>query len=192
MNTQKNLLIASSLLLATPVMAHTGYGVHGFESGLSHPLLGADHLMAMLTVGIWSALALNTKRWLGPATFIGGMSLGAILGLNGVALPLLEPSIALSVVMMGLLLLAFTRIPTQASLGLIGLFALFHGNAHGLEAPLGGTVAAYMAGFLFSTTLLHVAGLGFGSLLRTQVQRWLVPAIGGGISLFGMWLLLAQ
>jgi urease accessory protein len=154
--------------------------------------MGADHLMAMLTVGIWSALALNTKRWLGPATFIGGMSLGAILGLNGVALPFLEPSIALSVVMMGLLLLAFSRISTQVSLGLIGVFALFHGNAHGLEAPLGGTVAAYMAGFLLSTSVLHIAGLGLGTVLRTQVQRWLVPALGGGISLVGMWLLLAQ
>ena len=192
MNMQKNLLIASTLLMATPVMAHTGHGVHGFESGLSHPLMGADHLMAMLTVGIWSALALNTKRWLGPATFIGGMSLGAILGLNGMALPFLEPSIALSVVMMGLLLLAFSRVSTQVSLGLIGVFALFHGNAHGLEAPLGGTVAAYMAGFLLSTSVLHIAGLGLGTVLRTQVQRWLVPALGGGISLVGMWLLLAQ
>jgi urease accessory protein len=192
MNTQKNLLIASSLLLATPVMAHTGHGVQGFESGLTHPFMGIDHLMAMLTVGVWSALALNNQRWLGPATFVGGMSLGAILGLNGVALPFLEPSIALSVVVMGLLLLAFSRVTTQASLGLIGLFALFHGNAHGLEAPLGGAVAMYMAGFLLSTSLLHVAGLGFGSVLRTQVQRWLVPALGGGISLVGMWLLLAQ
>ena len=192
MNTQKNLLIASSVLLATPVMAHTGHGVQGFESGLTHPFMGIDHLMAMLTVGMWSALALNNQRWLGPATFVGGMSLGAILGLNGVALPFLEPSIALSVVVMGLLLLAFSRVTTQASLGLIGLFALFHGNAHGLEAPLGGTVAVYMAGFLLSTSLLHVAGLGFGSVLRTQVQRWLVPALGGGISLVGMWLLLAQ
>lgn len=173
-------------------MAHTGHGVQGFESGLTHPFMGIDHLMAMLTVGVWSALALNNQRWLGPSYFCGGMSLGAILGLNGVALPFLEPSIALSVVVMGLLLLAFSRVTTQASLGLIGLFALFHGNAHGLEAPLGGAVAMYMAGFLLSTSLLHVAGLGFGSVLRTQVQRWLVPALGGGISLVGMWLLLAQ
>ena len=79
MNTQKKLLIASSLLLATPVMAHTGHGVQGFESGFSHPFMGIDHLIAMLTVGVWSALALNNQRWLGPATFVGGMSLGAIL-----------------------------------------------------------------------------------------------------------------
>lgn len=94
-------------------MAHTGHGVHGFESGSKHLFDEGDHLMAMLTVGIWSTLALNTKRWLG-ATFIGGMSLGAILGPNGVALPFLEPSITLSVVMMGLLLLAFSRVSTKS------------------------------------------------------------------------------
>ena len=192
MHRQQHLLLASTLLIATPVMAHTGQGVHGLESGLVHPFMGLDHLMAMLTVGMWSALALSKQAWLGPASFIGGMSLGAILGVNGLALPLLDSSIALSVVIMGLLLLAFARIPTQLSLALIAGFALFHGNAHGLEAPVGGLVLNYMAGFLISTTALHIAGLGIGQLIRNSVQQWLIPLLGGGVSVLGMWLLLSH
>ncbi|OQX15733.1 MAG: hypothetical protein BWK73_05870 [Thiothrix lacustris] len=189
----KRILTTVALLLSSGIaVAHTGHDVHGFSSGLMHPIGGMDHLLAMLAVGLWSAAVMPRQLWAAPAAFMGLMLVGAMLGVAGVTLPLLEPGIALSVVIMGLLLIGLTRLGAAPALALIGVFALFHGNAHGAEAPLGGSVALYMAGFLISTGLLHLAGVGIGTTVMRTAQVWALRVIGGGMGVAGLWLLLAS
>lgn len=165
------LLLATLLAAASAASAHTGHGTHSLAEGLAHPF-GLDHLLAMLAVGVWSATALKgVQRWAGPATFLGAMTVGAALGAAGLALPLTEVGIAASVAVLGLMLLAGRQLPQRAGLLLIALAASLHGLAHGAEMPVGGSFAAYAAGFALTTALLHTAGVGLGVALA-QAQAW--------------------
>ena len=168
MMTMKRILSLAVLLgTATAASAHTGHGTHSLFAGLAHPF-GLDHLLAMLAVGLWSARVLPAaQRWQGPLCFLSAMSLGALLGAAGVSLPGTELAIAASVVVMGAMLLAGERLPQRSGLGLIAAAAALHGLAHGAELPAGGVFAAYAAGFLLMTAVLHAAGLGLGSVLRS-------------------------
>lgn len=160
--------------LATAAQAHTGHGVTGFMAGLAHPF-GADHLLAMVTVGLWSVFALPAGRtWLGPLTFMVALVVSAALGASGVTLPYLEHAISASVVLFGLMLMLATRqsrtvLPTALGLGLIAAASSLHGLAHGAEAPESASFASYAAGFLLTTATLHVGGVFSGLALR----RWL-------------------
>lgn len=179
----KRILTGAALMgAATLASAHGGHGTTSLFEGLTHPL-GADHLLAMVAVGLWSVLALpGARRWFGPLTFLLAMALGAALGIAGLALPLTEAGIALSVAVFGLMLLAGRRLPAAAGLTLVAGAALLHGLAHGAALPAGGSVASYGAGFLATTLLLHVAGVGFGAALRdakAAVWRVLGSALGG-------------
>lgn len=175
---------------SAPVLAHTGVPGHehgGLAAGLAHPVGGLDHLLAMLAVGIWSALiARGTSRvWLAPAAFVTFMLVGAGAGIAGLGLPLVETGIALSVVALGLLIAARADLPALASAGLVGLFAVYHGYAHGAEAS--GSIAPYMLGFALTTAALHLTGIGLG--LGLARLRWAAPITGGLIAVTGAWLL---
>lgn len=189
---QRYLLMSLLCFASGSALAHTGHTVDGFTSGLFHPVSGLDHLLAMLTVGLWSAAVLPQRWWIAPLTFMLAMLAGAVLGISGITLPLLEPSIALSVVVFGLLVVSFAQLGTLPALFLIALFALFHGNAHGAEAPVGGSVAAYLMGFLLSTGALHLLGVALGTTLVRTAQTGLLRIVGGGISALGLWLLFAS
>jgi urease accessory protein len=185
----KRILTLLALLgAASAASAHTGHGTHSLFEGLSHPL-GLDHLLAMVAVGTWSAVALpGAKRWAGPLTFLGAMVAGALLGAMGLALPGTEAGIALSVVMFGAMLVAGQRLPQGAGLALIAAAATLHGLAHGAELPVGGSFAAYAAGFGATTALLHVAGVGLGTALRdAQAVVW--RGLGGALGATGLLLL---
>lgn len=185
----KRTLTAAALLgTATLAAAHPGHGTDTLAAGLSHPF-GADHLLAMVAVGLWSAAALpGARRWLGPLTFLAAMSLGALLGVAGLALPGVEAGIALSVSLFGLMLVAGRRLPVGAGLGLTAAAALLHGLAHGAEMPAGASVAAYATGFLATTSALHLAGIGLGQALR-QARGALWRVLGGGLGLAGLLML---
>lgn len=186
----KKLLSLLALLgAASAASAHTGHGAHGLVAGLTHPF-GADHLLAMLAVGVWSAAVLGGRaRWAGPAVFVVGLLIGALLGAAGWALPLSEQGIALSVTLFGAMLLAGERLPSRVGLALIGAAALLHGLAHGAELPAGGVFAAYAAGFLLTTGMLHVAGVGLGEWLRRgRAVAWRLAG-GGALGLAGLLLL---
>lgn len=160
-------LVSAAALVSTPALAHTGTGAAtGLTAGLLHPLGGPDHLLAMLAVGIWAALALQGNRqWLAPATFVAAMLAGAGLAFAGLALPAVETGIAISVLVLGLMVAsAGLGVGMGAGLGLVAVFALMHGHAHGNEAA--GALGAYMVGFTVTTAGLHVAGLGLGTVLR--------------------------
>lgn len=179
--------------LAGASQAHTGHGTESLMAGLAHPF-GLDHLLAMVAVGIWSVTALPAGRtWQGPAVFLLALIASATLGMLGVSVPYLEHGVALSVVLFGVLLVLARRTWSPVlGLGLIGLAAALHGLAHGSETPEAG-FAGYAVGFLFTTAMLHIGGVGVG----LAIKRWLTDhsglALGGlgtasgvaGLFLFG-------
>lgn len=135
--------------LAVPVVvqAHTGVGhTHGFLAGAGHPMLGFEHVCAMVAVGLWAAQRGGRATWALPATFVGVMAAGSALGMAGVSIPLVEPGIVASVLVLGLLIAAAVRLPVAVSALIVGLFALFHGCVHGAEMPASASGLAYGAG----------------------------------------------
>jgi urease accessory protein len=174
---------------AGPALAHTGVGhTHGFFAGIAHPVGGLDHLLAMLSVGIWSALASKGEAWrvwVAPAAFVTAMLAGATAGYLQLPLPMVEVGIALSVLLLGLMILARVELPLALGAVVIALFAVYHGHAHGAEAT--GDIVAYMAGFAIATAALHVAGIGLG-LAMTRV-RFAAIAAGAAISAAGAYIL---
>ncbi len=168
---KKTSLIAAGLfLLPSAALAHPGltHHVHGFMAGVSHPLTGLDHLLAMLSVGLWASQKGGRALWIWPAAFVMAMVAGGFMGMAGIGLPLVEPAIAASLMVLGVVIAATLMLPTAAGAALIALFGLFHGNAHGLEAPASGA-SLYALGFVLSTVTLHVLGLALGlSAHKTQ------------------------
>jgi urease accessory protein len=154
--------------------------------GLIHPF-GADHLLAMLAVGIWSVSALPAnKAWQGPAIFMLALVLSAVLGASGFTVPYLEHAIALSITLFGaMLVLATTPVPKALGLGLIAAAASLHGLAHGAETPATG-FAGYAAGFLLTTAMLHLSGVGIGLSIRRQLAERSATVLGGLGALFGL------
>jgi urease accessory protein len=181
------------LVLAVPGMAlaHVGedVGIHhgsAFLQGLIHPFTGPDHLLAMLAVGAWSALAMR-RVWVAPAAFAGLMLVGGLLGVAAVAVPLVEPMIAVSLLILGLLVATSVRLPSLACATLIGAFAVFHGAAHGGELAVTRASGA-LAGTIAGTLVLHGAGLLLGHLVLKR-DVWLPRAAGMAVALFGVGLL---
>ena len=177
-------------LFCTPglAFAHAGHDHAGLLAGLAHPLLGLDHLLAMLAVGLWAAQQSGAARWALPLTFVASMLFGGLLGFAGLALPLLETGIAGSVLALGLLVAVAARLPLAAALGLTALFALGHGLAHGLELPALASPWGYATGFLAATAALHAAGYALvRSLPRAAAP--LVRLAGASAAGTGAWLL---
>jgi urease accessory protein len=166
------LALAALLLVPTAAFAHTGIGtVHGFAHGFAHPLGGLDHILAMVTVGVFAAQLGGRALWLVPATFVLAMGAGGTAGAAGISIPLVEIGIALSVVVLGAIVALKAKAPIAVAMGMVGFFAIFHGYAHGAEMPQDAGGAAYGLGFVMATALLHVAGIGFGLLAGRFCQR---------------------
>lgn len=186
---------AAVTLLPVAAQAHTGAGdAGGFVHGFAHPIGGLDHILAMVAVGVWAAQVGGRALWLVPCAFVCTMILGGVLAMAGVALPMVELGIVGSIILLGGLIALRTRLPLALSLALVGLFALFHGHAHGAEAPAGISTAAYGLGFALATALLHGAGIalaaGAARLARRNAFGWSVRAAGGGIAIAGLALLI--
>lgn len=189
----KKCLLATLIVLASAgtAVAHTGHGAtDGFASGFLHPLLGLDHLLAMIAAGLWGARIGGRALWLVPAAFVGVMALGGIVGMAGFDLPLVELGIVGSVLVLGLLIAAAPRLPLWAPAAIVALFALFHGHAHGIEMPETASGLAYGIGFVLATALLHGLGLGLG-LLATGRSPMALRLGGGAIAACGALLLIA-
>ena len=157
--------------------AHTfGSQGAGLMAGLTHPFVGLDHLLAMIAVGIWAGQLGGRAVWLIPLTFVSIMAAAATLASFGLLLPLVEPAIACSVLVLGLLIAGSVRLPTSLGALLVGLFAVFHGYAHGLELPQAASPILYGAGFVLATALLH--GLGIGFALNSRQHKMLQRIAG--------------
>lgn len=150
--------------LPATASAHTGGGqAHAFMHGLGHPISGVDHLLAMVAVGMFAVHLGGRALWLVPTTFVLMMGFGGALGLAGTAVPLVEPAIIASVVVLTLAVALRWSLPTVAATGLVGFFAIFHGHAHGTEMPVDSSGFQYAMGFMLATALLHAVGIGIGA-----------------------------
>lgn len=176
------------LLLASSVaFAHSGEGAGGgFISGFTHPLFGWDHVAAMVAVGIWGAFLGRPAIWILPVVFPLVMAFGGVLGILGIPVPSIETGIAVSSIVIGLLIALAVRTPLWVAAIIVGLFAIFHGHAHGTELPGSVNPLAYSIGFILSTGLLHIAGIAFGELTRLPKGEWIVRAGGVLIALAGV------
>ena len=169
------LLISSAALgAATPAFAHVGVGsTASFTAGFLHPLGGLDHVSVMVAVGLWAALKGGRAIWVWPLAFVTVMLLGGALGMIGISVPLVEPGILASVVALGLLVALAVDLPLWLGAAIIGVFAVFHGHAHGAEVPETASGIEYMAGFATATAtaLLHLVGIAFAvGMSRLQLR----------------------
>jgi len=181
-----------ALLPLASAFAHTGTGVAvGLGSGFLHPITGFDHLVAMVAVGLWGAQLGNPAIWVLPITFPLVMAFGGLLGLSGVNLPLTEPAVALSGIALGLLIALYVRTPLWIAAVLVGVFAIFHGYAHGRELPDAANPIAYAVGFVTATGLLHLCGIVIGLLMALPNGARVVRACGAAIGCVGGYFLLA-
>jgi urease accessory protein len=172
-------------VFALPAFAHPGHGAEsGFVSGALHPLFGIDHLLAMVAVGIWAVQLGSRAMWMVPLSFCAAMIAGAALGYAGIALPLVEPLIAISVLSLGLLVVCASKLKPLHGAAVIAAFALFHGAAHSAETGAGIAPLAFMGGVVLSTVALHFAGAATAAVLRARVRIAGVPLI-----VTGAWLL---
>jgi urease accessory protein len=184
----KRLCLSAMLLLAAsiPAYAHVGIGTtSSFTAGFMHPFSGLDHMTVMIAVGLWSALKGGKAILAWPAAFVGVMLVGGVLGMLHMPLPFVEPGILASVVALGLLVALAVDLPVSAGIAIIGLFALFHGHAHGTEVPENAGGLEYMAGFAIATALLHATGIAAGLGLGIRF-RGLARAAGAACAAVGV------
>ena len=167
-------------------MAHAGTGLAGgFVAGFLHPLSGADHMLAMVSVGLWGAILGEPLLYLLPVVFPGLMVFGAILGMAGMPAPPVEWGIAASVLALGLCVAGAWRLPAWAAIATVAGFGLFHGYAHGKELPSAAEPLGYSAGFVLATGFLHVLGIGLGLAARWPQGLRMIRATGAGIAIMG-------
>jgi len=183
------LLLALLLCLAAPA----AWAHESVDAGWLHPLTGADHAVAMIAVGAWSAQMGRRAVWLVPAAFVAFMAAGGGLGLRLVDLPGVELGIAASVLLLGLAIGFERRLPLLFAAAAVAVFGLYHGYAHGYEIPIMADKSGYIAGFLFSTALLHVLGLVGAHLLgKPRHGDTALRALGLASACFGIWLIASR
>src|SRR5262245_13833158 len=184
---RSNLLaVALTGALLSPALAHTGVAeVGSFTSGIAHPLDGTDHILAMVAIGMWAVLAGGRAIWIWPLAFVAAMLAGFAVASWGLPMPLVEPAISSSVVILGLFVALAVQAPLWLGAAIAGLFAFFHGHAHGAEAAAASLIP-YAIGFALATAGLHTAGIGVGVLVEGSIGRVALRAIGGAQVLSGL------
>ena len=180
-------LTCAVLSISSVAYGHQGGGITGgFISGFVHPILGWDHVAAMVAVGLWGAFLGNPAIWILPVVFTLVMAFGGALGVMGIPIPSIETGIAVSAIVLGAMVAFAIRPPLWVAAILVGVFAIFHGHAHGTELPSAANPLAYSAGFVISTGLLHLSGIAIGLLVRWPAGKIAVRTCGVIISLAGV------
>jgi urease accessory protein len=184
-------VLAALLLAPCVALAHVGQGDigGGFLAGLSHPVLGLDHVVAMVAVGMWGAQLGAPAIWVLPVTFPVVMAFGGVLGAIGVPIPGIEIGIAASAIALGGMVAFAARPPLWVAAILVGLFAIFHGHAHGAELPQSANAVAYSIGFVVATGSLHALGILIGVANRWTAGAKLLRAGGAAIAAAGVYFL---
>lgn len=176
----------AALLVASTAAAHEGGAAGGgFVTGFLHPISGLDHVAAMVAVGLWGAFLGTPAIWALPVVFPLVMAVGGALAVTGLAFPAVELGIAVSGLVIGLMVALAQRPPLGVAAAIVAFFALFHGHAHGVEMPAAASPAAYAAGFVLGTGLLHLGGIALGTLARSSSGRIAVRAMGAVIAAAG-------
>jgi len=184
------ILLALLALTSAAAWAHEKTGqAAGFLTGLSHPVSGLDHVLAMVAVGLWGAVLGPPAIWVLPVAFPLVMALGGLLGLLGIPVPRVEVGIAVSAIALGAMVLAEARPPLWLAAAIVAFFAIFHGHAHGRELPEGTSALLYSLGFVVATGLLHAIGILLGVARRWSAGRQAVRIAGGGVACAGLFFL---
>jgi urease accessory protein len=186
------LTVALALAAPAGAWAHSGSASGGLIGGFMHPLLGPDHVAAMVAVGMWGAFLGAPAIWLLPIVFPLVMAGGGVLGVLGLPFRGVEIAIAFSAIVLGSMVMFAARPPLPLAAALVGAFAIFHGYAHGTELPAGADVVAYSIGFVVATGLLHLTGIALGLTTRWPLGRFAVRAAGAIIALAGAAFLAAE
>ena len=182
--------LLAGLVASGTAMSHTGIrAASGFSAGWAHPLMGLDHLLAMVAVGVWAVQLGGRFLLILPAIFVAAMAAGAAGGIYGIALPQVESMMALSVLALGMLVALAVKTRWHWPVSLIALFAMFHGHAHGTEMPEFSTPWLYFAGFMIATASLHALGVAAGAALKSHPGFLRTGGVAVGVA--GSWLLLA-
>lgn len=179
-------------VVPTAAAAHDGTGLAGgFVSGFVHPLSGFDHMLAMICVGLWGAFLGRPLIYALPTLFPSAMAIGGGVGMLGLPIPPVELGIALSVLVLGAMILFAVRAPVVVACAIVAIFALFHGYAHGMELPSAADPVGYSAGFVLCTGLLHLVGIALGTLRAYPVGTLALRGAGGAIVIAGVWFMAA-
>lgn len=189
-NPNKFIILTIALLVSDLARAHFSEGATGgFLAGVLHPISGLDHLLAMVSIGIWGATLGRPLIWILPIAFPMMMVVGGVLGISGIYLPYVESGIATSVVVLGLAIACAWRAPVVIALLIVSVFGIFHGYAHGVELPTSGSPSDFVAGFVVCTGTLHVAGIGLGTVNGYPAGRLFLRLTGTVIASSGVWIL---
>ncbi|MBL9073970.1 HupE/UreJ family protein [Tabrizicola sp.] len=177
----KRILATALIVCPFPAMAHGLHESGTLLAGVLHPLGGADHVLAMLAVGLLAAQSAGRAMWVLPGAFVVAMLLGGLLGAAGLPFPAVEPMILASTLILGVLVALACPLPLPVLAAMVAGFGAAHGWAHGTEGPATG-LALYAAGFVAATTLLHLAGIALGRLLPAIALR----GLGAGAAVAGL------
>ena len=181
-----------SLIIPSLSLAHTGATqTTGFMHGFGHPIGGVDHILAMIAVGIWAAQIGGKALFVVPSTFVAFMILGGLVGFSGFPGLFIETGISVSILIFGIFVAGAFKLPLAYSSLIVGVFALFHGYAHGAEMPISISAASYAFGFAISTAFLHLSGIGLGLLTQRTNLHKINRYAGGVIALGGVYLAIA-
>jgi urease accessory protein len=183
------LMLGAMFFHPISVLAHMGVNeATGFSSGISHPIVGTDHLLAMVAVGLWAAQMGGNAIWVVPSSFVTLMTFGGVFAISGIHVPYVEEAILISVLVLGVLIAAASKLSLVTSASIVGIFAMYHGHAHGSEMPLAIGAISYSLGFAFGTVLLHAIGIGGGIILQKMNIEKAVRFAGGVIAFGGVYL----
>lgn len=193
-NASKKLLLLSTVAVTTLLLsplaaqAHTGFYqmTGGLMAGAEHPLTGADHILAMVAVGLWAVQLGGQALWLLPTVFVASMVVGGIAGSYGLALPGSEQLIALSIFLLGAAIFSKFRLQLWPSAIIVGFLATAHGFAHGVEMPHSANVASYVLGFTVVTAALHGAGIGIALAIEKYASKEMIKYTGTALLLGGL------
>ena len=187
---KSTLTILFNLVCAQAAWAHVEGGqAAGFFTGLQHPWSGLDHVLAMIAVGLWGAQLGSPALWLLPIAFPMMMAMGAMMGLLGIAVPGVEIGIALSAIVLGAMILAEVRPKLAVAIAIVGIFAIFHGHAHGTELPEGQSGLLYSMGFVIATGCLHGVGIAIGLINGLPTGKLVLRGAGSFIAVMGVFFL---
>ena len=184
-------LLPLLLVAIFPSFAHAHVGVGptpGCSTAWRTRRLGSIISLAMVAVGLWAAQRGGRANWLIPLAFVTVMAVGSVLGMMAISIPFVEQGIVASLLVLGVLIATAVRLPLVASMTLVGLFALFHGHAHGAEMPDTAAGIAYSLGFILATICLNGVGIGLGATAKRVGTERLVRYAGGAIALCGLYL----
>ena len=192
MSCKKVLGLSAMFMLAavSGAEAHVGVGIAGGTvAGFTHPVAGLDHVLAMIAVGVLAAQQGGKALWFIPLTFVAMMLVGGAVGVAGVAVPFVEQGILGSIIILGFVVALGRAMSIPLAMAMVGVFALFHGHAHGTEMPMDASGVLYGLGFAIATALLHVSGIGAATSVQKFVRQtapvW-VRVCGGTIATVGM------